>query len=414
MDDCQYSDRNGSYGGQAGYKDGIIYNGGYWIVKYPKAVRDIQGGRTSVSYTTSPLSEYVGSHIYQILGYKTHDTLLCYRKGKIAVACHDFCEHRGDLMEMRTIKNAGNEMLSEELQTEFTSSNTGDRVNLKELLIHYERNPLLRDIQGITEHFWETALIDILIDNGDRNNGNRGLLFDETTKTYSIAPVYDNGNSFSNKTSERRLKEIMSNKDRLTELALGSRTAYVIDGHQISAKKFVQIQDKELQKALQKVIPLVQEHKQQIIEMIQEIPETYMGIQVCSDTQKQFMLSSMELRLEHLLEPAINKKKEKQDKPLGPDILEKIAQIKKAYEESCAYAAEFSNAGSFSQRTMELITKQTQKEKLCSDLLEELFRKAPEQKNEIKRELVKSIPVKMVVSAENRIRKNRSRETHER
>ena len=31
------SDRAGTYGGRAGFKDGIIYNNEYWIVKYPKS-----------------------------------------------------------------------------------------------------------------------------------------------------------------------------------------------------------------------------------------------------------------------------------------------------------------------------------------------------------------------------------------
>ena len=31
--DCPYSDRHGYYGGQAGDKDGILYDGEYWIIK---------------------------------------------------------------------------------------------------------------------------------------------------------------------------------------------------------------------------------------------------------------------------------------------------------------------------------------------------------------------------------------------
>jgi len=38
----------------------------------------------------TPLSEFLGSHIYAILGYPVHETLLGYRKGKIVVACKDF------------------------------------------------------------------------------------------------------------------------------------------------------------------------------------------------------------------------------------------------------------------------------------------------------------------------------------
>ena len=47
----------------------------------------------------SPLSEYVGSHIFQLLGYTAHNTMLGYffnkelGKKQIVVACEDFTEN---------------------------------------------------------------------------------------------------------------------------------------------------------------------------------------------------------------------------------------------------------------------------------------------------------------------------------
>lgn len=52
---CPFSSRHGQYGGQAGGKDGIIYKGSPWIIKYPKSTRSMQGANLP-SYTTSPLS----------------------------------------------------------------------------------------------------------------------------------------------------------------------------------------------------------------------------------------------------------------------------------------------------------------------------------------------------------------------
>ena len=49
---------------------------------------------TGLSYVTSPLSEYIGSQIYKILGYDVYDTILgvCFdgKKEKIVCACKDF------------------------------------------------------------------------------------------------------------------------------------------------------------------------------------------------------------------------------------------------------------------------------------------------------------------------------------
>ena len=49
---------------------------------------------TGLSYVTSPLSEYIGSQIYKILGYEVHETILvvCFdgKREKIVCACKDF------------------------------------------------------------------------------------------------------------------------------------------------------------------------------------------------------------------------------------------------------------------------------------------------------------------------------------
>jgi hypothetical protein len=103
LNDCKYSIKNGSYLGASGSKDGIIYNDKEWLVKYPLNIRgyDRTGG---ASYSTSPLSEYIGSHIYEILGYDVHETILGERNNKIVVACCDFT-NGGNLLTIRAIKN---------------------------------------------------------------------------------------------------------------------------------------------------------------------------------------------------------------------------------------------------------------------------------------------------------------------
>ena len=38
-----------------------------------------------LSYMTAPLSEYIGSHIYEILGIDVHQTILGIRNGKLGL-----------------------------------------------------------------------------------------------------------------------------------------------------------------------------------------------------------------------------------------------------------------------------------------------------------------------------------------
>ena len=42
------------YGGNAGAKEGIMYDDAVWMIKYPKTTRDLINPQ--ISYTTSPLS----------------------------------------------------------------------------------------------------------------------------------------------------------------------------------------------------------------------------------------------------------------------------------------------------------------------------------------------------------------------
>jgi len=300
---CEYSNRHGSYGGMDGDKDGIIFNNEFWIVKYPKSSKQFITN-LSVSYVSSPLSEFIGSNIYEILGYDVHKTILGYRNNKIVVACKDFRKKNEDLREMNKIKNAANRELAEIYQNvSFTSSSTGDRVQLQELLLHLKNNTILSKVSGVTQRFWETAVIDILIDNNDRNNGNWGILYNSDTDKYRLAPIYDNGNSFSNKASEEDLEKYLQEKD-LENRLIGGRTAYDYNGKTLSAKKLLNFDNNDLKEALIKIIPIIEQKLPIIFSFIDDIPEKYNDSLVCSKSRKEYYKLGIQKRFDKLLFPA--------------------------------------------------------------------------------------------------------------
>ena len=59
--DLPLSDRNGTYGGMAGAKRGVIYNNEPWMIKLPKRIKRVDV--SELSYTTS---EYYGAVTPQI------------------------------------------------------------------------------------------------------------------------------------------------------------------------------------------------------------------------------------------------------------------------------------------------------------------------------------------------------------
>jgi hypothetical protein len=131
LDKFSPNERNGIYGGKEGKKEGITIGDDYWLVKYPKSTKGMRGDL--ISYTTSPLSEYIGSHIYDELGIDVHTTILGIRNGKLVVACKDFCEKEGSLREIRTLKNIYNKELSEMLENSFSSTSSSKLIDINDV-----------------------------------------------------------------------------------------------------------------------------------------------------------------------------------------------------------------------------------------------------------------------------------------
>lgn len=324
LSNCSWNERNGTYGGMAGSKEGITYNNEYWLVKYPKSTKDMRVD--DISYTTSPLSEYIGSHIYEILGYNVHETILAYRSDKIVVACKDFCKKEGSLREIRTLKNVYNKELEEILDNSLHSTSSSHSVDLDELLIHLNKNPILANIEGIKERFWECVVIDGFINNNDRNNGNWGLIYENGE--YNLAPIFDNGAAFYNKISDSKIANRLTDIEKLESSATGIETIYSRNGHKFRYKHILELDNAELKEAIQKVVPKIKTHFEEIKDLIYSIPEEYKGKTIISPIRKEFYIKGMELRLEKLLIPALNRAMENRS------LLKKAAPTnrKKEYE----------------------------------------------------------------------------------
>ncbi|MBR0090871.1 MAG: HipA domain-containing protein [Lachnospiraceae bacterium] len=296
---CILSERAGTYGGNAGFKDGIIYEGENWIIKYPKTTKGMRVD--DISYTTSPLSEYIGSHVYDILGYDVHETLLGYRNEKIVVACKDFCRYEGELREIRTIKNLANPQLAEMLDRSFSSTDTGEQIDLDEILLHLKYNDILSQVAGITERFWDCVVIDILINNNDRNNGNWGVL--RRDGSFILAPVFDNGAAFSTKASDEKLEKSLGNEERFLFDATNTVTRFSKNEEILTAKKMLSLEEEGLKIAIEKNVPVMERCFGEIEAMIMDIPSEAYGLYVCSDIRKEAYLKGMHARFDRLIAP---------------------------------------------------------------------------------------------------------------
>ena len=208
------------YGGRAGQKVGILIDGEPWIAKYPRSTRDL-AGRHLPAYTSSPLSEYIGSHVFSLLGVDAHETLLGYRRGKIVCACKDFTHPDNRLFEFKDIKNS----LSDDEQGDFTSvPSDGESIFLSDVLATLSLSEVLRTTPGVRERFWDMFVIDAFLKNPDRNNGNWGLLR-AADGAWSLAPVYDLGSSLFSKRSDSPAASRAESESALEEDAFGTNVS---------------------------------------------------------------------------------------------------------------------------------------------------------------------------------------------
>ena len=282
------------YGGHAGNKLGIIIDNENWFLKFPKSTKDLTR-KVEISYTTSPLSEYIGSHIYESIGIPVHETKLGIKNGKVVVACKDFRKDTRDfrLDDYNSIKNDYVDGMEEKLESVSSSSNDHN-VSLEEVEVLLNNHPLFLKNPELKERFWDMFVVDALIGNNDRNNGNWGVLVNNITNETTVCPVFDNGAAFNTKSSDEQIQKIMNDNNRFESSVYKSRMCiFVENDKQLNPFKYIEsLKNKDCDEALMR------------------IPNEVDGIQVISDIRKEFYCKCVEYRYEKSLYPTYLKIKE--------------------------------------------------------------------------------------------------------
>lgn len=297
IDFNQYVQNQRMYGGTAGRKIGIVYKGKNYILKFPGNLKEQQMKNIQLSYSNSPVCEYIGSQIYGLLGFHVHDTVLGFRNGKTVVACGDFLEDGDRLYEFDKIKvtfdppfldSSGNET-------------NGVGVDLYEILMTIQEHPFLKGLDFVQEHFWNMFVVDALIGNTDRNNSNWGVIIRENGKK-ELAPVFDNGNCLNSKWDDEKMRSVLSDDKRLEGEAFSARRCvFELKGKKLNPYHLIERMEYEgCNEAVKNITPKIAAAFPKIEKMILEIT-------VLTDIQKKFYLAIMKERYEKVLKPVFQK-----------------------------------------------------------------------------------------------------------
>ncbi|WP_300683041.1 hypothetical protein [uncultured Bilophila sp.] len=171
------------YGGLSCLKQCIIYNDMPYMLKLPYYISE----KNQIYNNEIVICEYLGSQIYASLGIPVHTTLLGTLDGFIVVACQHMQRPGEYFVDFSRLKK-------DYLRTHKTGMQIQKNRDLKDTLEIIRLHPWLIAAGGAVERFWDMFIIDFLIANYDRNNGNWGIL--TNWNTFRLAPVFDNGSCF--------------------------------------------------------------------------------------------------------------------------------------------------------------------------------------------------------------------------
>ena len=285
------------YGGTAGRKMGIAYNGKNYLLKFPGNLKEQQMKNINLSYSNSPVCEYIGSKIYEFIGIPVHNTILGTRNEKIVVACEDFLEDGDRLYEFDKIKVT--------FEPHFLDSNgnetNGVGVDLYEIMMTIQAHPFLQDVPRVLERFWDMFVVDALIGNTDRNNSNWGIIL-RKNGSKELAPVYDNGNCLNNKWDDEKMQKVMVDSNRREDEAYRARRCiFELQGRRVNPYHIMESMEyPECSEAVRRLTPKIGNNMDKIRMMIEELS-------VLSKVKKQFFILLINYRYEKVLLPVYQK-----------------------------------------------------------------------------------------------------------
>ena len=280
--------RNKSYAGANGSKIAVVYEGDLYMLKFPVAARLNQ----DLSYANGCISEYLGSHVFELAGIPAQKTLLgtytLNGKEKIVVACKDFTATGLVLQDFTSMKN-----------TVLDSDSNGTGTELNDITEAIETQTMI-DPAVLSRHFWDMFIVDALIGNWDRHNGNWGFLYNTVTDEVRLAPIFDCGSCLFPQADESIMRAVLDDPAE-KELRIFERPLSAIrqDGQKINYFDFISsLKHPACNAALKRIAPKLRQ---------QDLRELVDGTPFISDLQKEFYRTMLFERKERILDYALDK-----------------------------------------------------------------------------------------------------------
>jgi hypothetical protein len=269
------------YGGANGSKLSIEYNNEMYMLKFPPTANN---KKTTLSYINSTKSEHIGCTIFNMLGIPAQKTLLGIfnKKDKqyIVCACKDL-ESQSTLTPFSYIKN-----------TVVDSPLFGDGTELNKIYEAFEEQNYF-SVSYLKDFFWDMFIVDALIGNFDRHNGNWGFLV-YNNASIEISPIYDCGSCMLPQADIPAMTAMLSSETEMNNrIYLFPTSAIKVNNKKLNYFEYIySLTNIDCNNALSRVFPKIK---------INDIIDFINSIDLLTDLEKRFYSEYVKERYNKIL-----------------------------------------------------------------------------------------------------------------
>ena len=272
-----------AYNGANGKKIAVSFEGAVWILKFPPSAADKPN---DLSYSNSCISEHLGSSIFRLLGVSAQETRLGTHlngRTKVVCACRDFTVPGKRFYDFCSIKN-----------TVIDSETGGHGTELSDVLTTIDLQQFVDPVL-VRRRFWDMFVVDALLGNFDRHNGNWGFLVDESTAQAELAPVFDCGSCLLPQADETIMRKMLADEAELNaRIYTFPGSMLKVNGRKINYRDFIVAGSEQgLCEALDRLLPRIRELD--FARLLSETP-------YLTDLQREFLRVYLNARRERIFQ----------------------------------------------------------------------------------------------------------------
>lgn len=221
-----------------------VFEGKKYLFKLPDPIRE---KNNDLSYMNNQFSEYIGSHIFNLLGIKAQDTILGEKNidgiNKILVGCEVFTTNKKGVGEFSDFLNS----------VDFDAKNgyKNQSIETFELIVSEKGF----DTSKFIEQFNDMIVVDCLLVNQDRHFHNIG--FETINDVFVPTKIYDCGSCLCALKSDEALEKLLKDDSLFKSDVYNISPPYFYKGQRLKYHELFNEPSNNLKQAINKIYPKI-------------------------------------------------------------------------------------------------------------------------------------------------------------